>query len=232
MIQRRDIEKIVGTKVNDVGLYQLAFVHKSALSDKITDCNERLEFMGDSVLSLVVTKHLFTSYPKAQEGFLTQIRIKLVSGTTLATFAKFLGLGQWVVMDERASEKGWNNNPKILEDVFEALIGALYIDIGMIHAREFILRIINDPRVIDFRSLLIDTNYKDVITRHCQAQKWDPPNFVAKQETNGLVKWFSVKLYIQGKECGQGTGKSKREAEQASSLVGLNTLKISTQYIK
>ena len=232
MIQRRDVEKIVGTKVNNVKIYQTAFVHKSAMSDTINECNERLEFMGDSVLSLVVTKHLFTCYPKAQEGFLTRIRIKLVSGPTLAKFANFLGLNKWVLMDERAHEKGWHNNPKILEDVFEAIIGAIYLDLGMIHAREFILRIINDPRVIDFRSLLIDTNYKDVITRHCQAKKWDPPNFVATQETNGAQKWFSVKLFVQSNLCGEGVGKSKRDAEQAASLVGLNTLKIPTQYIE
>ena len=232
MISRPDIEKIVGTKVNDIKIYQTAFVHKSALSETIKECNERLEFMGDSVLSLVVTKHLFTSYPKAQEGFLTRIRIKLVSGPTLANFAQFLGLNRWVIMDERAQEKGWNNNPKIMEDVFEAIIGAIYLDLGMIHAREFILRIITNPQVIDFRSLLIDTNYKDVITRHCQAKKWEPPNFMATQETNGVEKWFSVQLIVQGQICGHGKGKSKREAEQASSLVALNTLKIPTQYIE
>ena len=232
MIQRKDIERIVGTKVNDIKIYQTAFVHKSALSETITQCNERLEFIGDSVLSLVVTKHLYTSYPKAQEGFLTRIRIKLVSGTTLAKFAKYIGLNEWIVMDEKAVAKGWNNNPKILEDVFEALIGALYLDIGMIHAREFILRIINNPRFVDFNSLLIDTNYKDVLTRHCQAKKWDPPNFVANQETNGVTKWFSVNLFVKGKMCGKGVGKSKREAEQAASLVALNALKIPTQFIE
>ena len=232
MIERRDIEKLVGTKVKNVSLYKTAFVHKSALSETVTECNERLEFIGDSVLSLIVTKHLYTSYPKAQEGFLTRIRIKLVSGPTLAAFAKYLGLNNWVVMDERGAEKGWNNNPKILEDVFEAIIGAIYLDIGLPHAREFVLRMINNPEVIDFRSLLIDTNYKDVITRHCQAKKWDPPNFVATQETNGVTKWFSVQLFIQGKYCGQGVGKSKKDAEQASSLQGLNTLNIPTQYIQ
>ena len=232
MIQRKEIEQIVGTKVKDVSLYKTAFVHKSALSDTIKECNERLEFIGDSVLSLIVTKHLFTSYPKAQEGFLTRIRIKLVSGPTLAAFAKYLQFNKWIVMDERGTEKGWNNNPKILEDVFEAIIGAIYLDIGLPHAREFVLRMINNPQVVDFSSLLIDTNYKDVITRHCQAKKWDPPNFVATQETNGVTKWFSVQLFIQGKFCGQGVGKSKKDAEQASSLVGLNTLKIQTQYIQ
>jgi ribonuclease III len=232
MIGRKEIEQIVGTKVKDISLYKTAFVHKSALSDTITECNERLEFIGDSVLSLIVTKHLFTSYPKAQEGFLTRIRIKLVSGPTLATFARYLQFNRWIVMDERGTEKGWNNNPKILEDVFEAIIGAIYLDIGLPHAREFVLRMINNPQVVDFKSLLIDTNYKDVITRHCQAKKWEAPNFVATQETNGVTKWFSVRLFIQGKFCGQGVGKSKRDAEQASSLVGLNTLKIPTQYIQ
>lgn len=232
MIERRDIEKIVGTKVKDVSLYKTAFVHKSALSDTIKECNERLEFIGDSVLSLIVTKHLYTSYPKAQEGFLTRIRIKLVSGPTLAKFAQYLQLNRWVVMDERGVEKGWNNNPKILEDVFEAIIGAIYLDVGLPYAREFVLRMIHNPQVVDFNSLLIDTNYKDVITRHCQTKKWDPPNFVATAETNGVSKWFSVQLFIQGKFCGRGVGKSKRDAEQASSLQGLNTLKIPTQYIQ
>ena len=232
MIERREIEQIVGTKVKNISLYKTAFVHKSALSDTIKECNERLEFIGDSVLSLIVTKHLYTSYPKAQEGFLTRIRIKLVSGPTLAAFAKYLHLDKWIVMDERGTEKGWNNNPKLLEDVFEAIIGAIYLDIGLPYAREFVLRMIHNPQVVDFKSLLIDTNYKDVITRHCQAKKWDPPNFVATPETNGITKWFSVQLFIQGSFCGQGVGKSKRDAEQASSLVGLNTLKIPTQYIQ
>jgi len=232
MIQRRDIEKLIGTKVNDVSIYQTAFVHKSALSETIKECNERLEFIGDSVLSLVVTKHLYISYPTAQEGFLTRIRIKLVSGPTLAAFAKYLNLNHWVVMDERGVEKGWNNNPKILEDVFEAIVGAIYLDIGLIHAREFVLRMIHNPQVIDFRSLLIDTNYKDVITRHCQSKKWDPPNFVATPKSDGTNKWFYVELFLRGKYCGQGTGKSKREAEQAASLVALNVMKIPTQYIQ
>ena len=231
MIDRNNVERLVGTKVNDMSIYQTAFVHKSALSEHITECNERLEFIGDSVLSLVVTRFLFEKYPKAQEGFLTRIRIKLVSGTTLAQFAQILRLDQWMIMDQRAMEQNWNTNPKVLEDVFESLIGAIYMDLGMIHARNFVVNIINNPNIINFQDMLIDTNYKDVVTRHCQAQKWDPPTFVAHPINNGQEKWFHVELFIQGKPCGHGKGKSKRQAEQAASLMGLNIMKIPTQFI-
>jgi ribonuclease-3 len=109
-------------------LYQRAFTHKSALKEyeQFTESFETLEFIGDSVLGFVITKFLFDRHESKQEGFLTKARTKLVRGETLAKIATKLGLEKLVIMDEKGMRNGWNNNPKILEDVFEALIGAIY----------------------------------------------------------------------------------------------------------
>jgi len=152
------IEKLVGTKIKNLDLYQKAFTHKSALKEyeNMNESFETLEFIGDSVLGFVITKFLFDQYESRQEGFLTKARTKLVRGETLAKIAKILGLDKLVIMDEKGMRNGWNNNPKILEDVFEALIGAIYMDIGLLHAKEFVLRIYNDPKYIDMNLIMVD----------------------------------------------------------------------------
>jgi ribonuclease-3 len=146
---QQDIENLVGTKIKNLSLYQRAFTHKSALKeyDQFNESFETLEFMGDSVLGFIITKFLFDRYEKRQEGFLTKARTKLVRSETLAAIALKLGLNNMVLMDEKGQRNGWNNNPKILEDVFEALVGAIYMDLGLLHAKEFVLRIYNDPEV-------------------------------------------------------------------------------------
>jgi ribonuclease-3 len=93
---------------------------------------ETLEFIGDSVLGFVITKFLFDQYENKQEGFLTKARTKLVRGETLANIASKLELYKWVQMDEKGMRNGWNKNPKILEDVFESLVGAIYMDLGLL----------------------------------------------------------------------------------------------------
>ena len=126
-IQQSKLEDLVGTKINNLTLYQKAFTHKSAIKEyeELNDSFETLEFMGDSVLGFVITKFLFDKFEAKQEGFLTKARTKLVRSETLAGLARKLGLHEWVLMDEKGMRNGWNNNPKILEDVFEALVGAI-----------------------------------------------------------------------------------------------------------
>ena len=136
-VDKTRIEELVGTKIKNLDLYQRAFTHKSALKEyeQFTESFETLEFIGDSVLGFVITKFLFDRYESRQEGFLTKARTKLVRGETLAKIANTLNLNELVIMDEKGMRNQWNNNPKILEDVFEALIGAIYMDIGLIHAK-------------------------------------------------------------------------------------------------
>ena len=134
------LNKLIGVKVNSVTLYQKAFTHKSAMKKyTLTESFETLEFIGDSVLGFVITKWLFDRYEERQEGFLTKARTKLVRGETLTKLSMHLGLDAWILMDDKGIRNGWNKNPKVLEDVLEALIGAVYLDLGLVHAKQFIL---------------------------------------------------------------------------------------------
>ena len=207
------IEQLVGTKIKNLDLYQKAFTHKSALKEyeQFTESFETLEFIGDSVLGFVITKFLFDRYESRQEGFLTKARTKLVRGETLANIANTLNLNELVIMDEKGMRNGWNNNPKILEDVFEALIGAIYMDIGLIHAKEFILRIYQDPNFVDMNSIMVDDNYKDHLMRHCQVNGWPLPEYRVVGHYEGL---FYIDIFINDGCMSRGIAKSKKQAEQ------------------
>ena len=135
-IDKASVENLVGTKISDIDLYQKAFTHKSALkeNENLKGSFETLEFIGDSVLGFVITKFLYDKFEDRQEGFLTKARTKLVRGETLASIASKLELYKWIQMDEKGMRNEWNRNPKILEDAFEALVGAIYMDLGLLHA--------------------------------------------------------------------------------------------------
>lgn len=212
-VEKDKIEQLVGTKIKDITLYQKAFTHKSALKEyeELTESFETLEFMGDSVLGFVITKFLFDQYEERQEGFLTKARTKLVRSETLASIAVKLGLNEMVRMDEKGMRNGWNNNPKILEDVFEALVGAIYMDLGLIHAKNFILRIYNDPQYINMKMIMIDDNFKDHLMRYCQISNFPLPEYKIASHHEGV---FYVDVYINNCFCGRGVAKSKKQAEQ------------------
>ena len=212
-VDKTRIEELVGTKIKNLDLYQRAFTHKSAIKEyeQFTESFETLEFIGDSVLGFVITKFLFDRYESRQEGFLTKARTKLVRGETLAKIANTLNLNELVIMDEKGMRNQWNNNPKILEDVFEALIGAIYMDIGLIHAKEFILRIYQDPEIVDMNSIMVDDNYKDHLMRHCQVNNWPLPEYRVCAHHEGL---FYIDIYIDNMFRARGAAKSKKQAEQ------------------
>jgi len=212
-VDRNYIEKLVGTKIGDLSLYQKAFTHKSALKqyENIEHSYETLEFIGDSVLGFVVTKWLFDRYESQQEGFLTKARTKLVRGETLAAIARKLQLQDMVLMDEKGMRNKWNNNTKILEDVFEALCGAIYMDLGLLHTKEFILRIYEDPSFVDMQCLLVDDNFKDHLMRYCQTNNFPLPEYRITDHTDGV---FVIDAYVNDAFLGRGWAKSKKQAEQ------------------
>ena len=223
-VTKPQIEQLVGTKIKNLDLYQKAFTHKSALKEyeKLNESFETLEFIGDSVLGFVITKFLFDQYESKQEGFLTKARTKLVRGETLANIAKILGLEKMVIMDEKGMRNGWNNNPKILEDVFEALIGALYMDLGLLHAKEFVLRIYNDPKYIDLNLIMIDDNFKDHLMRYCQLNNWQLPEYRVSGHHEGI---FYIDIYVNGQFMSRGAAKSKKQAEQNAAKLFFEQLK-------
>ena len=212
-VEKTQIEQLVGTKIKNLDLYQKAFTHKSALKEyeQFTESFETLEFIGDSVLGFVITKFLFDRYESRQEGFLTKARTKLVRGETLAHIANQLGLQNLIIMDEKGMRNGWNNNPKILEDAFEALIGAIYMDIGLIHAKEFVLRIFTNPEIVDLNIIMIDDNFKDHLMKYCQVNNMELPEYRVVGQYEGL---FYIDIYIQNACVSRGIAKSKKQAEQ------------------
>jgi ribonuclease-3 len=220
-LNREHIDQLVGTKVKDLGLYRRAFTHKSALKKyTLTESFETLEFIGDSVLGFIVTKMLFDQYEDRQEGFLTKARTKLVRGNTLATISYKLGLYNLVLMDDKGIRNGWNYNEKILEDVFEALVGAIYLDLGLLHVKKFILTIFSDPALIDLNCINHDDNYKDQLMRYCQSHFSCLPVYKYFQQ-NGI---FYVSVIIKDLFIAVGEGQSKKAAEQDAAQESLKQL--------
>jgi ribonuclease-3 len=212
LLDRVELEKLVGTKVNNLAIYQKAFTHKSALKRyTLYESFETLEFMGDSVLGFLVTKFLFDKYESRQEGFLTKARTKLVRGNMLASIARRLELEKWILMDEKGIRNGWNTNEKVLEDTLEALIGAIYLDLGLLHAKKFVLGIFSDPSLVDLDCIMVDDNYKDRLMRYCQANKLNLPDYSITSHNNGV---FCISVGINGAALGQGSAKTKKQAEQ------------------
>jgi len=204
------LSKLIGVKVNSTAPYQKAFTHKSAMKKyTLTESFETLEFIGDSVLGFVITKWLFDRYEKHQEGFLTKARTKLVRGETLTKLATYLGLDSWILMDDKGIRNGWNRNPKVLEDVLEALIGAIYLDLGLVHAKQFVLNLFETQ--VDMACLMIDDNHKDQLMRWCQSHKYELPLYQILTHENGI---FTVTVTVNGTVTGAGTAKNKKQAEQ------------------
>jgi ribonuclease-3 len=178
--------------------------------------------MGDSVLGFIITKFLFDRHEEKQEGFLTKARTKLVRSETLADIALKLGLNDLVIMDEKGMRNSWNNNPKILEDVFEALVGAIYMDLGLLHAKQFVLRIYQDPKYIDLNSIMIDDNFKDKLMRYCQVNNLPLPEYRVVSHEDGV---FFIDAIVNNQFAGRGYAKSKKQAEQHAAMIFFQQLK-------
>src|SRR6056300_576670 len=208
-IDRASAENLVGTKISNIDLYQKAFTHKSALKedDTLNGSFETLEFIGDSVLGFVITKFLYDKYENRKEGFLTKARTQPVRGETLAGRATQLGLYTWIQMDEKGMRNRWNHNPKILEDAFEALVGAIYMDLGLLHAKEFILRIYNDPTFVNLDSIMVDDNFKDHLMRYCQSNRLSLPVYSILRHEGGM---FYIAAFVDNVCVGQGYAKNKK----------------------
>lgn len=220
------LERSIGVQIKNAGLYREALTHKSAVRFRAAaKSNERMEFLGDSVLSLVITKYLYDRYPEASEGLLTRLRTKIVSGTMLSKLSEKLGLHDMVMMNARAQTAGWNHNSRIKEDLFEAIVGAIYLDHGLPAARDFIIRLLEEN--VDWRDVHEDTNYKDALMRTTQFMSWELPTYcVVGTSGPDHSKRFTVKVLIQGREVGTGTANSKKNAEQHAAKRALDTLNI------
>jgi ribonuclease-3 len=116
-------------------------------------------------------------------------------------------------MDEKGIRNGWNHNEKVLEDAFEALIGAIYLDLGLLHAKKFVLGIFSDTNLVDLDCIMVDDNYKDRLMRYCQANRLNLPEYSIASHVNGT---FCIKVSVNGGTLGHGSAKTKKQAEQLS----------------
>ena len=233
-LNRIDIEKIIGMKPIDIMKYRKAFVHKSvvknakesnSLPEFMKESYERFEFLGDSVLNLIVAKYLFHKFPNSHEGNLTKIRTKLVNGKTLSMFANKLELSKFLILNYKVENINGRNNNRILEDIFESLICSIYLDLGFNYAEKFVLNLIE--KYINFDELLVDDNYKDILLRFCQNKFGITPNYKIT-ETCGPPhnRTFKISCYIQDLEYKYGKGKNKKDAEQVAARETLKYFKM------
>lgn len=235
-LSRKNIEEIIQMKPCDINLYRKAFIHKSVVktsqnSNKypsyMNESYERFEFLGDSILNMVIAKYLFKKFPNEHEGFLTKKRTKLVNGKTLSFLAGKLNLNKYLVLNTKVENINGRTNPRILEDVFEALICSVYLDLGIDYAEKFIISIFE--KFIDFEEIFIDDNYKDILLRHCQSKFSTTPIYIIF-DTSGPPhnRIFKIICKINDIEYKYGKGKSKKIAEQKSAEETLKYLNLIT----
>ncbi|WP_445665931.1 ribonuclease III [Fodinibius sp. AD559] len=222
------LEGIIGTSIDNPFIYIRALRHRSTLADEnfsSIDSYERLEFLGDAVLDLIVTEIIFDLFPDENEGFLTKLRAKLVKGNTLAMYAEKLELNNLMLLGKRVRGQGIEESKSVLSDLFEALVGALYLDLGYEPASKFVRKVIE--QYVDFDQIVntLD-NYKSLLLEFAQAQQMEIPTYtVVSEEGPGHDKTFGVEVYVDEKPMAQGKGKSKKEAEQQAARKALKVLK-------
>jgi len=221
------LEGIIGTSIDNPFIYIRALRHRSTLVDdefSSIDSYERLEFLGDAVLDLIVTEIIFDLFPNENEGFLTKLRAKLVKGNTLAMYAEELELNNLMLLGERVRGQGIEQSKSVLSDLFEALVGALYLDLGYEPTSKFVRQVIE--QYVDFDQIVntLD-NYKSLLLEFAQAEQMEIPTYtVISEEGPGHDKTFGVEVYVDEKPMAQGKGKSKKEAEQQAARKALNML--------
>ncbi len=213
----RQIEALTGFRMVEPVLYFRALRHRSKLAEsnlKDHESYEQLEFLGDAVLDLIVGEMIFARYPDKDEGFMTQMRSRIVRAETLAELAERLGLHDAMEVGDRVRDQGIETSVNALSDVFEALIGALYRDRGFNAAFTFVDRVIS--REIDFRQMEDERdNFKSLLLEYAQARKLGAPSYrVARIEGPDHERNYTVEVVIANEVRGTGTGKSKKKAEQ------------------
>lgn len=223
-VNREAIEALVGHPIGNVSLYTLAMRHRSALrglTDSKLESNERLEFLGDAVLGLIVAQKLYDVFPDRDEGFLTRTRAKLVNGQMLAELARAISLGQHLLLSTNLRNSEGRDNATILADAFEAIIGAIYLDLGFNAARQFVLRVIDEH--VDLTEISEQrTNFKSLLLERSQAAGRGQPAYeVIKEEGPSHDRRFTVSVLVEGTAYGQGHAKSKKMAEQEAARQAL-----------
>lgn len=211
------LQKELKIEINDKDLLKNAFIHRSYLNEhpeeKLPN-NERLEFLGDSVLSFIVSEHLYNEYPDHPEGDLTNFRASLVNAKALSVIAKELKLGEYLLLSRGEEASGGRSRQYLLANTFEALLGAIYLDKGIEIARTFV-----HSQVLPFLPNIIESktykDFKSMLQEQSQEKKGSTPTYKVLTEIGpDHAKTFTMGVYLGDTLLAQGIGQSKQEAEQ------------------
>lgn len=219
-----EFEKLIGYKFKNRSLLFEALSHSSFANEskRRLNSNERLEFLGDSVLSVVVSDHIFEHYKHLPEGQLTKIRAALVCEESLYNFSKTIRLGEFLMIGKGEENTGGRKRPSILADAFEAVIAAVYLDGGMQAATEYVLRFIPED-LSAVRASIKD--YKTVLQEIIQKNPEEKIEYYLKSESGpDHDKSFTVQVKLNSNVIGEGSGRSKKQAEQMAAKGALELM--------
>ena len=214
----KQFQQLIGYTINNEDLFVQALLHRSFLQrmSHVGRSNERLEFLGDAVLSLVVAEQLFHRFPDSEEGELTRIRSRLVNRKALAAYGREIQLIDFVLMSDSAARVGVKGSDTIIADTYEAVIAAIYLDGGFEAARKFVegqvLAALKKGSVAT-----ANENYKSLLLEYAQARGLGIPRYaIVKEEGPDHDRTFTVEVLLKSERKGAGSGKNKKEAEQAA----------------
>ncbi|MBC7745169.1 MAG: ribonuclease III [Flavobacterium sp.] len=219
------LRNLLGFVPGNLNLYRMAFRHRSvAIQTKngFKTSNERLEFLGDAILGSVVAEVLFKKYPYKEEGFLTEMRSKIVSRINLNQLSRKLGLNELIEFDTKMSIP--SKQGSMLGDAFEALIGAVFLDKGYNFTRDFLITQIIKPHVDINQLEFTETNFKSKLIEWCQRHGKDITFEVIKNAEGENVKLFTIQVIIDGEIFGLGIDYNKKNAEKLAAEKTCSTL--------
>ncbi len=221
------LQQRLGYTFRDAGLLRLALTHPSIAHEagKVLAHNQRLEFLGDAVLQLALTRELFIRFPDHDEGPLTKARAKLVNQASLANQSRRVGLDQEIILSYAEDANGGRERPTILADALEAVIGAVFLDGGYEAARELAVRLFNDW-LIEVEDIPSVDNPKGELQELLQAKSQQSPEYALLTATGpDHDREFECAVLHLGVELGRGRGKSKKLAESEAALAALRRMR-------
>ena len=219
------LEKYLDYEFKDKGLLKRALSHSSYANEQrnLMGSNERLEFLGDSVLSLIVAQHIFSNYRNLPEGELTKIRAALVCENALFEFAKEIHLGDFILLGKGEMQNGGNQRPSILADAFEAVLAAMYLDGGIEPCKKHILRFID--KKLSCMTTVAFKDYKTLLQEVIQKNPEESLEYVlVKEEGPDHNKTFTIEVHLNSNVIGSGKGNSKKRAEQEAARQALELM--------
>ena len=218
------LEASIGVRFDDRGVLLRSLAHRSWCAENgEPESNERLEFLGDSVLGLVVTHYVFEHFPELPEGQLSEVRAGVVNARVLAELALELDLGSHLLLGKGEDAAGGRAKPSILADAFEAVIAAVYIDRGFGVARDLVLRCLSE-RIAAAAAGPGGRDFKTRLQEATAARSLGRPRYVVRDEGPDHAKQFFALVYVADHVYGEGDGSSKKEAEQSAAWVAWTRL--------